>query len=264
VLVVQHEPDTGPGWVGTWLAEAGVDLDVRHPYRPTSSGGTSTPASALPDAVEGWAGLVVLGGAMGPLEDDRCPWLPATRALLADAVARGVPTLGICLGAELLAVACGGEVRRGAAGPELGVLGVDPLPASADDPVFAALRPGSRVLQWHWEEISRLPEGSTLLATSVAYLHQAFRVGRCAWAVQGHPEVTAEIAAAWAREDSPMLLAAGRAPEELVAEVRLSQPSLVASWRPVTDAFARVVHDGPGPGRRRLTDASASPLPPAH
>jgi GMP synthase (glutamine-hydrolysing) len=264
VLVVQHEPETGPGWVETWLAEAGLGLDVRHPYRRTSSDGTTVPAAGLPGSVEGWAGLVVLGGAMGPLDDDRCPWLPATRALLAEAVAGEVPTLGICLGAELLAVACGGEVRRGAAGPELGVLGVDPLPAVTGDPVFAALRVGSRVLQWHWEEISRLPDGSTLLASSAAYRHQAFRVGRRAWAVQGHPEVTAEIAAAWAREDSPMLLAAGRTPDELVAEVRAAQPSLVASWRPVTDAFAQVVHDDCEPGRRRLADASASPLPPAH
>jgi len=238
VLVVQHEPETGPGWVGTWLGEAGVDLDVRHPYRRASSD-----RDVLPTSVQGWAGLVVLGGAMGPLDDDRCPWLPATRALLADAVARDVPTFGICLGAELLAVACGGEVRRGTAGPELGVLGVDPLPAVDGDAVFAGMRAGSRVLQWHWEEISRLPADSTLLATSPAYRHQAFRVGRRAWCVQGHPEVTAEIAAAWAREDSPMLLAAGRSPDELVAEVAAAQPSLVATWRPVADAFAAVVRE---------------------
>jgi GMP synthase (glutamine-hydrolysing) len=238
VLVVQHEPETGPGWFGTWLADAGVALDVRHPYRRTPA-----PADLLPRTVRGWAGLLVLGGAMGPEDDDRCPWLPATRSLLAEAVDREVPTFGICLGAELMAVACGGQVRRGAAGPELGVLGVDPLPVVTGDAVFAGMRAGSRVLQWHWEEISVLPEGSTLLATSRAYRHQVFRVGRRAWCVQGHPEVTAEIAAAWSREDSPMLLAAGRSPDELVAEVAASQPSLIATWRPVAEAFAAVVRE---------------------
>jgi GMP synthase (glutamine-hydrolysing) len=233
VLVVQHETDTGPGWFGPWLTEAGLDLDVRHPYRRTAIG------AELAD--DGADALLVLGGAMGPEEDERCPWLPATRALMATAVSRGAPTLGICLGAELLTVACGGEVRRGVDGPELGVRAIDPLPSAADDPVFAGLRAGSRVLQWHWEEMSRLPEGSTLLATSPAYRHQVFRVGHRAWGVQGHPEVTAAIAAEWAREDSPMLLAAGRGPDELVQEVAAAQPSLVATWRPVAEAFAAVV-----------------------
>ena len=123
-----------------------------------------------------------------------------------------MPTFGICLGAELLALGCGGEVRRGLAGPELGVLGVDLDPAAADDPVFGALRGRSRVVQWHWEEIASLPEGAVRLASSPAYPHQAFRVGEAAWGVQGHPEVTGDIAAAWAREDSPLLRAEGRTP----------------------------------------------------
>ncbi|HEU4525537.1 MAG TPA: hypothetical protein VFR62_10980, partial [Gemmatimonadales bacterium] len=83
VVVVQHELGTGPGWWGTWLAGAGVDLDVRHPYA----------GDALPAAPE-LDGLLVLGGAMGPVDDEACPWLPATRALLADAVAAEVPTFG--------------------------------------------------------------------------------------------------------------------------------------------------------------------------
>lgn len=239
VVVVQHELGTGPGWWGTWLAGAGVDLDVRHPYA----------GDALP-AAEELDGLLVLGGAMGPVDDEACPWLPATRALLADAVAAEVPTFGICLGAELMAVACGGSVRRGVAGPELGVLEIERRPAAGNDPVLAGLPARARVLQWHWEEIDALPADAVLLASSPAYPHQAFRLGRAAWGVQGHPEVTPEIAASWAREDSPLLVAAGRRPDDLVAEVTAETDGLVDTWRPVAEAFAEVVRAG---SRARLT-----------
>ena len=80
-----------------------------------------------------------------------------------------------------------------------------------------------------------------LLATSPAYRHQAFRLGPAAWGVQGHPEVTPGIAADWAREDGPLLLAAGREPADLVAEVEAQTPRLVRTWEPVARAFAAVV-----------------------
>lgn len=230
VLVVQHEPGTGPGWWGEWLEAAGVDLDVRHPYRE----------GALP-TLDPYDGLLVLGGAMGPTDDAACPWLPETRARLADAVSVDLPTVGICLGAELLAIACGGRVRRGVAGPELGVLAVEPTTAAAADRVLGALPATARVLQWHWEEIAELPPGAVLLATSPTYRNQAFRLGGSAWGVQGHPEVTPEIAAEWGRDDSPLLRAAGREPAELVAELEAATEGLVATWRPVAEAFAAVV-----------------------
>ncbi len=239
VLVVQHESGTGPGWFGQWLTDAGLELDVRHPY-------AGDPLPGVDEAPT--AGLLVLGGAMGPADDEDCPWLPATRALLADAVEAGLPTFGICLGAELLAVGCGGEVRRGTAGAELGVLDVHMAGEAAGDPVFGALPATVRVVQWHWEEIVALPPGSVLLATSPAYRHQAFRVGAAAWGVQGHPEVTGDIAATWAREDSPLLVAAGRTPEGLVAEVRAAEDELAAAWRPLAHAFADVVRRHPRAG----------------
>jgi GMP synthase-like glutamine amidotransferase len=76
-----------------------------------------------------------------------------------------------------------------------------------------------------------------------------FRVGSAAWGLQGHPEVTADIAAAWAREDSPLLLAAGRDPLSLVAEVRTAEPVLTRTWRPVAERFAGLVR------QRAMADA---------
>lgn len=235
VLVVQHEAETGPGFFAGWLAGAGLRVQTIHPYD----------GQALPrqPGHGGYDGLVVLGGAMGPAEDEEHPWLPATRVLLADAVEVGLPTFGICLGAELLALGCGGRVRRGVAGPELGVLGIEVDAAAAGDPVFAALPAAPRVLQWHWEEISALPAGAVRLASSAAYPHQVFRLGAAAWGVQGHPEVTAGIAAAWAQAEGELLRSAGREPATVVAEVLAAEDELVATWRPVAERFAAVVSE---------------------
>jgi GMP synthase-like glutamine amidotransferase len=251
VLVIQHEASTGPGWFGRWLVEAGLELDVRHPYAGDELPANTFDASDTSDA----SGLLVLGGAMAPADDATCPWLPAARDVLSAAVDARLPTFGICLGAELLALARGGEVRRGTAGPELGVLDVevDSDGAAGSDPVFGVLPARVRVVQWHWEEIAALPEGAVLLASSPAYRHQAFRLGEAAWGVQGHPEVTGDIAASWAREDSPLLVAEGRTPEDLVAEVRAAEDELAATWRPLAGAFAEVVrtfHAGGRPAGR--------------
>ncbi len=249
VLVVQHETSTGPGLFGAWLEQEGLDLDLRHPYAGDVLPGLDGRRPAGGGAPDG---LLVLGGAMGPADDADCPWLPATRALMADAVGAGLPTFGICLGAEMLALACGGEVRRGAR-PELGVLGVDLDAAAGSDPVFGALPARVRVVQWHQEEIAALPPGAVPLASSAACRHQAFRLGAAAWGVQGHPEVTADIAAAWGREDSSLLVAEGRSPDDVVAEVRAAEDELAATWRPLAAAFAAVVRgfrDGPARAAR--------------
>ena len=105
------------------------------------------------------------------------PGCQTVRALMAEAVASAVPLLGICLGAQLLTLACGGAVRRGQRGPELGVLDLAAHEAAGDDRLFAGLASPSPVVQWHWEEIVTLPAGATLLASSQTYANQVFRVG---------------------------------------------------------------------------------------
>src|SRR4051812_32656595 len=101
-VVVQHVPHEGPGWLAEILDEGGVAVDIRRMYD-----GASLPPT------EGFDALVVLGGPMGAHDDERVSWLGPVKALLAGAVQRGVPTLGICLGAQLLAVGCGGVVASG-------------------------------------------------------------------------------------------------------------------------------------------------------
>jgi GMP synthase (glutamine-hydrolysing) len=228
VLVVEHEPGAGASLVGDWLGECGVTLDVCRPHS-----GDPVPERLTHD------GLLVLGGAMGALEDEVAPWLPAVRSLLRHAVHHEVPVWGICLGAQLLAAAMGGQVVLGPAGPEVGVL---PLQFEADDdPVFGAMPRVAHAVQFHQDSVGRLPHGATLLASSPRYANQVFRVGSCAWGVQCHPEVTAAQVAEWARDESVLLGCAGVDAEEVVHEVRLRQRELQAVWAPATRRWAALV-----------------------
>src|SRR3954454_15965987 len=160
-LIVQHTPTEGLGWLQEWLPDAGVHVHPIHPYL----------GHRVPPSVEGDA-LVVLGGPMGCMDDDVAGWLPAVRTLLRTAVDDGVPTLGICLGAQLLAATTGGYVERGALGPELGLDHVD-----VAVPDLLLLSGRLPVVQWHFDAVTTLPPGAVSLASSDRYMHQAFRVG---------------------------------------------------------------------------------------
>jgi GMP synthase-like glutamine amidotransferase len=217
VLVVQHAAHEGLGALQDWLPDRDVHVHPIHPYQ----------GARIPASVEGDA-LIVLGGPMGCLDDDAAPWLPAVRSLLATAVADGVPTLGVCLGAQLLAVAAGGAVSRGAAGPELGLGSVDV--ASGD----ALLTPGTLpVVQWHYDTVTQLPDDATLLASSASYRVQAFRVGEVAWGLQFHVEANADMVREWARLDGVDVSVADA--------VAFARADLEAVGEGVADRFARVI-----------------------
>ncbi|MCU1484618.1 MAG: Methyltransferase type 11 [Actinomycetia bacterium] len=167
-LVVRHLDVEGPYEIATALQRHGVEA-----------------ADGPPDSLDGFDALVVMGGPMAAHSDDDFPTRAAELRLLADALDRQVPVLGVCLGAQLLAVAAGGRAFRGEAGPEIGWAPVRPV---GEDRLFAGLPASFPVLHWHGDTVE-LPPGAVLLASSDQYPNQAFRVGPVAWGIQFHLEV---------------------------------------------------------------------------
>ena len=184
-VLVQHESFEGPGSVARAVTDSGAAL---HVVRVDL--GEAVPP---PDSVDRIRGLVVMGGPMSVHDD--LPWLEDERALLRAAVGADLPVLGVCLGAQQLAAALGGEVTRGPA-PECGVGEVHLTTHAIDDPVFGPAPTPLPCVHWHGDTFS-LPDGAVRLAGNDAYENQAFRLGERTYGLQFHVEVTASLVAHW-------------------------------------------------------------------
>lgn len=180
VLVLTHVAHEGPGLITRALE--GVPISTRTVVDEA--------APRLPTATD-LAGLVVMGGPQDADDDTGHPGLAAERRLLAEAVDAGVPTLGVCLGMQLLALALGSRLRR-RNGTEIGFAPIDVV---ATDPLLAAAGPSPTVLHWHSDAVD-LPDGATLLARSEVTPVQAFRAGS-AVGVQFHLEVEPTVLDLW-------------------------------------------------------------------
>ncbi len=245
ILVVEHEERVAAGR----LARALGPLEVLRPHR----------GEPLPEDAEraGYTGLLVLGGSAGADADERWPWLPATRRLLAAAVRSQLPTLGVCLGGQLLARATGGVVERGGCGYQIGLLPVGLTAAAVDDGLFGWVREelGEQLVvpQWHQDVVSRLPADAELLATGATYPVQAFRVGPAAWGLQYHPEVTQEGLIGWLRAWPEQATAAGVDVPALATQILTGEPGMAAVAAAHAASFAALVNARDA-ARRRPVD----------
>jgi GMP synthase (glutamine-hydrolysing) len=149
---------------------------------------------------------------MHPDQDDHFHWLGSEAEFLVETLRRGVPVLGVCLGAQMLARAAGAWVGP-AQGSEVGWFQVTLTPEGRDDPVLGTLPERTKAFQWHHYTYA-VPEGGTELARS-ELCTQAFRLDERAWGIQFHAEVTLPMLAAWAEEDAAELPVS---PEEFIAE----------------------------------------------
>jgi GMP synthase (glutamine-hydrolysing) len=137
--------------------------------------------------------VVVLGGEMGAYQTDEFPFLSAERDLLRARLDAERPTLGVCLGAQLMAGALGERVYKGET-TQIGFRRVEPTEAGAASPIRHF--DGVPVVEWHGDTFE-LPERATRLASSSDYSNEAFSIGGFALAVQFHPEVTDEMHEQW-------------------------------------------------------------------
>jgi GMP synthase-like glutamine amidotransferase len=192
------------------------------------------------------SGLVVFGGEMNVDETDRHPYLLTQRQLMRRAVDAGLPVLGICLGAQMLARALDARVYR-APVRELGFKSVRVTDAGQKDALIGAFQTGDRVFQWH-EDTFELPAGAELLATGDDVPMQAFRMGPNAWGVQFHFEVDADGVNAWLRAAEPSLERVWkRSAEEVRDELRIYLEAQQKRSRVLLAAFAERVRSGHTP-----------------
>jgi GMP synthase (glutamine-hydrolysing) len=185
-LVLQHIACEPPGAFADVMRERGWQI-VTCEIDETGS---------APDAEE-FDAIVAMGGPMSVNDELELPWLVDEKRLIGAAVRAGVPYFGACLGVQLLASSLGARVYPGP-GPEVGILPVELSDEGRVDPVLGSLDGQILTLQWHGDTFE-LPYDAVLLAGSEAYPHQAFRYGECAYGIQFHIEVSAEMAEAWAR-----------------------------------------------------------------
>lgn len=246
LLVVEHEAQCPPGWLGEWLVGASAGIDVRCPYA----------GDALPDDLSHHGGMLVLGGEMGAYDDATHPWLTEVKRLVRTATEDDTAVLGVCLGHQLVAVALGGDVAPNPLGRQIGVLGVGWSDAAHQDLLLAPLAargPDIPAVHWNTDVVTRLPGGAVTLARTARGELQAARFAPSVWGVQWHPEAGEEIIGAWAAHDRDDAAERGVVDlDRYVAEVGAARDRLRRTWRVLAERFAQVCRE------RRGTEVTTS------
>ncbi|MFT3710945.1 MAG: type 1 glutamine amidotransferase [Archangium sp.] len=214
-VIWQHEEHEGPHLLEKPLRDAGYVLTTR--FRDPRH-----------DDLEAEL-VVVMGGAMSVTSMEAHPFLGEERAILTERLALDRPSLGICLGAQLLASAAGATVTRGKNGFEVGVAPVRWTKQGLDDVAARGMPAKQTFAHWHEDTWSPVPN-ATLLASTDRYTQQAFRLNR-SYGLQFHPELTADAFASWLRAEAELLAADGKNVQELesaLPKLKAAEPQNVA------------------------------------
>ena len=225
VAIFRFSPGDEPGRFAQWL-----DAN-RRPWRLFALHEDPT----VPSDAGAFAGIGMMGGPMSV--NDPLPWVAPMEALLRDAVARGVPVVGHCLGGQLLAKSLGARVQR-ALTSEIGWIDVQ----VEDEPAAREWFGGARrftTFEWHYESFD-LPAGATRVLTNGFTPNQAYVVDGRHIGFQGHMEMTADIARSWVRLSGDELPAVSNASQQSAPDLLADLDNRVASLNRVADAvYAR-------------------------
>lgn len=215
VLVIMHMENEGPGVFGDLLAEAGAEVRTVRLHL-----GDALPAVGEIDAA------LSMGGPMNVYEEAQYPFLRDETRFLQEAAARGLPVLGICLGAQMIAKAAGAAVTKNPV-QELGWETVTLTDEGRSDPLFRGLPAVLPVFQWHGDTFA-IPGGGALLATGDACVNQALR-HRNSWGLQFHVEIDRRMLAEWFGADAERCGYARRH-DELLPECARNVRTLFANF----------------------------------
>ena len=252
ILIFQHVAHEVLGSFDPMLRQAG------HRLRYLNFG---RQPEAVPD-ISRYHGLIVLGGPMNCDQTARHPHLAVEVAAIRAAIDRGMPVLGICLGAQLIARALGARVTPNPE-KEIGWYDVTPTAAGRDDPLFRHFGGTRKIFQWHGDTFD-IPEGAVHLASSPACSNQAFRYGDNVYALQFHLEVDAPLVTRWLH--TPVMarevgcLGPGFAPAQILAETTAHIGNSLELGRSVFSEYLHHLHSR----RRRIALSSRHPALPGH
>ena len=234
LLVLQHCPVTPVGLVGARAIERGAKLVTLFPHH----------GDDVPKTVDGFDGLILLGGPMHAGDDANYPAFAPMLSLIRTCRQAEVPVLGLCLGSQLIARAFGQEVYR-FGGLEVGYPSIHLTPAGERDPLFRGMASQQHVMQMH-EDSFDLPQDAVLLMRNEVCENQAFRIGSSIYGIQAHPEVTLKDARNFPRDCWPAMIRhygdrAEAVEARILAEIETHFEGGAAFCRTMTDRWLDLV-----------------------
>jgi GMP synthase-like glutamine amidotransferase len=191
ILFIKHIDIEGPETLGAFFIEHGYRLGVVNLHA----------GETLPEDISGLDAVIPLGGPMNVYEEKQYPFLKQEDVFLKKVLAENIPALGICLGAQLLTKAAGGRVVPSPQ-PEIGWFTIDLTAAGHKDPLFIGIPSPLEVYQWHGD-MCQPPNDEAVLASSAGCPVQAVHLGRKAYGLQFHAEITDKSIREWSADYAP-------------------------------------------------------------
>ena len=224
LLVLQHADPEHPGLIADAVRNIGGTLEtVRGDLGQTA-----------PSSLDGYAGLIIMGGPQSVYEEEKFPYLRAEKQLARQAIDNNIPLIGVCLGSQIIADVLGSDVHP-SGGVEIGWKDITRSPDIANNPVLSALPETFTPLHWHGD-VYDLPNGATPIGASEMTPVQGFTYSETAFAPLFHLEMTEQQITEMATLFPDDVRKGGLDPETLLSQT----PAHAAAIKPIaTEIFTR-------------------------
>ncbi len=231
VTIIKHIDIEGPGTFGDFLNDDGISYEVIDVFN----------GEPLPGSLSGTSAVIVLGGPMNVYEEDKHPFLKEENEFLKEVIGNGLPALGFCLGAQLIAKAKGALVKKNPQ-KEIGWFNVSLTENGLSDPLFQGFQGVFDVFQWHGDTFN-IPDGAVRLAESDLCPNQAYRIDNNIYGLQFHVEVTDKMIYQWidAYRDEVDSLKGIVDPDQIIADTKIKSESYKAQARLFCANFVKLI-----------------------